>query len=130
MSFIRNIALWILVLITILNTLLVPLIYVDFEIRKDYISKILCIEREKPITVCGGSCYLKDRLGLVGQEQDKKVAVHPTPFSFFFEPIKSNTVQNKDYTLNTEYLIIDISIASNLFAQGVFHPPTLPSITS
>ncbi|WP_338394913.1 hypothetical protein [Fulvitalea axinellae] len=32
--------------------------YIEFELRKDYIREFLCINKEKPITICGGQCYL------------------------------------------------------------------------
>ncbi|MEM6522273.1 MAG: hypothetical protein AAGF85_10605 [Bacteroidota bacterium] len=39
---------------------LAPLI--DFELNKGYIQDFLCINRDKPVTVCGGKCYLTKQL--------------------------------------------------------------------
>ena len=45
-----------------LNVLAVPLSYLNFKIHQDYYAKVLCENPEKPITVCGGICYLKKQL--------------------------------------------------------------------
>ena len=45
-----------------LNVLAVPLSYLNFKLHQDYYAKVLCENPEKPITVCGGICYLKKQL--------------------------------------------------------------------
>ncbi len=40
------------------HALSISLVYLDFQLRKDYIQKYLCINRNKPISMCGGQCYL------------------------------------------------------------------------
>ena len=45
-----------------LNVLAVPLSYLNFKIHQEYYAKVLCENPEKPITVCGGICYLKKQL--------------------------------------------------------------------
>jgi hypothetical protein len=34
-------------------------IYIDFQINRDFIARNLCENRDKPIAVCGGKCYLQ-----------------------------------------------------------------------
>ncbi|UTW62327.1 hypothetical protein KFE98_20365 [bacterium SCSIO 12741] len=36
--------------------------FVDFKINQDYIAEVLCINRNEPITMCYGQCYLVDQL--------------------------------------------------------------------
>ena len=45
-----------------LNVLAVPLSYLNFKLHQDYYATVLCENPEKPITVCGGICYLKKQL--------------------------------------------------------------------
>ncbi len=45
-----------------LNTLAVPISYLNFRVNQDYYASVLCENPEKPITVCGGVCYLKKQL--------------------------------------------------------------------
>ena len=44
------------------STLMVPLAYLDFELRKEYIQEVLCINREKPEMSCEGKCLLMKKL--------------------------------------------------------------------
>lgn len=48
--------------------------YVEFELNKEYIAEFLCINKEKPMTICGGKCYLSKELQKAN-EQDKSLAI-------------------------------------------------------
>ncbi len=45
-----------------LNMLAMPLSYLSFRLNQSYYATVLCENPEKPITVCGGICYLKKQL--------------------------------------------------------------------
>jgi len=36
--------------------------YIEYAVNKDYISKNLCINRDKPHSCCEGKCYLEKQL--------------------------------------------------------------------
>jgi hypothetical protein len=44
------------------STLMVPMAYLDFELRREYIQEVLCINREKPDASCEGKCFLMKKL--------------------------------------------------------------------
>ena len=73
MIFKRYIALFLLVLVSI-KTLLVPFVYLDFELRKDYIVQQLCENRFKPELRCDGKCYLAKQLHKVAEDNASKEA--------------------------------------------------------
>jgi hypothetical protein len=52
-------------------------ILVDFNLNRDYIAATLCINKEQPITVCGGTCYLSEEL-----EQTESPSEKQLPSSF------------------------------------------------
>ncbi|TRX58816.1 hypothetical protein FNH22_13155 [Fulvivirga sp. M361] len=86
----------VLVILLMTNALLVPFIYLDFNLRKDFIARVLCRKKEEPITVCGGSCYLKEQLRKVTEPQGTETNRHKsTPETFFYyekiTPIKYST---------------------------------------
>ena len=85
----RNIITLYLSLNILASTLMVPLVYLDFEVRKDYIAKVLCINRDKPITVCGGQCFLAKQLNKVKgqQEKDAQHAHQVEQINFFNEAV-------------------------------------------
>lgn len=60
----------ILILHVLGSTLALPLVQLDFELRKTYIMQVLCINKDKPITRCAGSCYLESRIRAVSQQAD------------------------------------------------------------
>lgn len=120
----RNIITYYSALNILLSTLMVPVIHLDFNLRRDYIARVLCIKRDKPITVCGGKCYLASQLQKAGeQEQDTKALNRTVEISFFNHKI---TKLDFDKILPTvhhhyprQYHIGDVSN----FILGVFRPP-------
>lgn len=87
MQFLRRTIAAFIILNTLGTTLAVPLIYLDFGLRKEYISKVLCIKRDKPITICGGHCYLSANLKKAKEAEQKGPKSSQTQFqliSFFF----------------------------------------------
>lgn len=65
------IALFLLALVSV-KTLLVPVVYLDFELRKDYIIQNLCENRFKPQLKCNGQCYLAKKLHKVAEDNATK----------------------------------------------------------
>ncbi|MEO9872289.1 hypothetical protein [Ekhidna sp.] len=126
MNCIKNIVISLLIVSTLSSSLLVPLIYVDFEVRRDYIEKVLCIEREKPITVCKGSCYLQKRIDYAAQHQDQESKMLEKEIVFFSQKFTPTKLTNKSYLIyscvfnfGNEFL----NYSSHL--SDVFHPPQL-----
>jgi hypothetical protein len=65
------IALLLLTLISV-KTILVPVVYLDFELRKDFIIKNLCENRFKPQLKCNGQCYLAKKLHKIAEDNATK----------------------------------------------------------
>jgi len=66
----RLTALFLLALISF-KLLVVPFVYLDFELRKEYIIHNLCENRLKPQLHCDGKCYLAKQLQKVGDTTKK-----------------------------------------------------------
>lgn len=66
MAYKRHISLFLLLLIS-LKTLVVPFVYLDFELRKEHIIQNLCENRYKPHLHCDGKCYLAKQLQKVAE---------------------------------------------------------------
>ena len=121
----RNIILTLLIVSTLSSSLLVPLIFLDFELRRDYIEKVLCIDRDKPITVCKGSCVLNNRLDFAReQEQKEQQNVKPIEITFYVEPLFSESVSLDFFTLEVpDFFYYQSTYEPHLLA--VFHPPSV-----
>lgn len=60
-------------MLMLIKVCIMPLIYLDYELRRDYISKNLCINRNRPELKCDGKCYLAKRLA-EAHERDQQEA--------------------------------------------------------
>lgn len=123
MKLMRNIVISTLIIANMASAWLVPLIYVDFELRETYIAKVLCINRDNPMTVCKGSCYLSERLTDAAKQQEDQEKVNPLELIFFFEseatvlPSVAQHLSDQNHTLFKENILLSDQVS------GVFHPP-------
>jgi hypothetical protein len=97
-------------------------IYLNYEVNKDYISNVLCENKEKKELHCEGKCHLKKEL----QKEDKKEST-PTGSSkekveitLFNENIPEFSLQIETIK---EYLISYITLLPQNCSISVFHPP-------
>ncbi len=108
-----------------LNALVMPLIYIDFKINQDYIAKVLCINRDKPITTCGGQCFLNKQL----KEQQKQEqapenqASKKQSFDTYYQLLFD--FEALAFTEKAVYFIPYKNLFTSQFLFSVFHPPQL-----
>lgn len=60
--------------------------YLEYAINKDYIAEVLCINKEKPELMCGGICYLDQKLTKIYEEENEPKNTNTPP-----KEIKQNT---------------------------------------
>jgi hypothetical protein len=53
---------WLLLLVYLANPLRVFQPFLTYQINYDYISKVLCVNKDKPKMECNGKCHLKKEL--------------------------------------------------------------------
>jgi hypothetical protein len=104
---------------------------IDYAVNYDYISKVLCINKDKPKLKCNGKCHLMKELAKASENDkpaspEKKQSSNPlvdlfvseTPsFNFLF--FQKETIQE----LNRSYA----NFYSHLDSYTIFHPPILIS---
>ncbi|CAM1345367.1 conserved hypothetical protein [Tenacibaculum amylolyticum] len=97
--------------------------FVEYAINYDYISKILCINKDKPELSCNGKCQLMQKLKQQQEEDFNSLRINMEEYPIGFVNItqinkKQTTVttrkDNFRYQKNYKYL----------FLASVFHPPT------
>jgi hypothetical protein len=121
------IALLLLTLISV-KTILVPVVYLDFELRKDYIIQNLCENRFKPQMNCNGKCYLAKKLHKIAednatketqkQEQSMKKIMEEV---FEATPLFSCDLMVKNLSAKSSYSYQLAHFQS--FSFSIFHPP-------
>jgi hypothetical protein len=123
------IALFLLVLISI-KILLVPVVYLDFELKRDFIIQNLCENRFKPQLKCNGRCYLAKKLHKIAEDNATKQTekqgqsikkileedFEPTTISTYNLDVKQ-TFQPSNFTYQLPFY--------SRFITSFFHPPCL-----
>ena len=69
-------------------SILIP--YAQYYLNYDYIAEVLCINKEKPITICYGKCYLNDQLKKTSNSDDGPA---PTQIEYQKQPLTLNDLQ-------------------------------------
>lgn len=106
-----------------------PLIYLDFELRRDYIVNNLCVNRNRPELHCDGKCYLAKRLEAAKEQEQQQ-----TERAFMFKLIDTAADGSFHTNLLPAIAIADrylpkvnylhfISGISFRFITDIFHPP-------
>lgn len=70
MAFEYNYRALFLFIILIVRMLSSPLVYLDYSLRKDYIAKNLCQNRNRPSMHCNGKCYLSKQLAKAAEQKE------------------------------------------------------------
>lgn len=63
---------FLLLALMLVKTMVVPIIYLDYELRKDYIVSTLCENRNRPQLKCNGKCYLAKRIAEAAKQEQKQ----------------------------------------------------------
>lgn len=102
--------------------------FVEYIVDYDYISTVLCINKEKPELKCNGKCHLMKELAKSAEDEkpisEKKSSVKEIEILFFQELTQlnfPNPKQNTKPLLNWHY--------ANLYhyqnSDAAFHPPAI-----
>jgi len=95
-----------------------------FQANRDYIAEVLCVNKERPMTMCMGQCFLDRNLSLADDDSPKQA---PTATKLSVDaPVFVAT--NFHVDLNRNSLDIENSSAPqslyNFYSQWTFfHPP-------
>jgi hypothetical protein len=95
-----------------------------FQANRDYIAEVLCVNKEKPMTMCNGQCFLDRNLSLVDDETPKQVPA-TTKLS-----VEAPVFVATDFHIDLHRSSLDIENSSapqplyNFYSQRTFfHPP-------
>ncbi|MGR3812097.1 hypothetical protein [Jiulongibacter sp. NS-SX5] len=126
MQSIKQIGAILLLSLLFVKAMVVPAIFVNYELRKDFIIQNYCVNKDMPELECDGQCYLAKQLK-AAQQEDEKNATN-TFLSKVFEIEFSFT----ESVFSFRSLVNDFNekVAFNYTAQNtseyhfdIFHPP-------
>ncbi len=121
------------VVIFALALLLKPLIpFVDYMVNYDYISKVLCVNKEKPALKCNGKCHLMKELAKASEDEkplnsDKKSNAKQEIEVLFFEAITYPSFVNYFGRNKSSIFANYLDGYAYLMSSSFFHPPSIIS---
>ncbi len=106
------------------SALTVPLIYLDYEVRKEYISEVLCVNRDKPITMCEGRCYLSDQLAQAqNQEESNKSIGQLFEINFFLSEAILFAAETSFRAVDVSFSCLSENMKMDDFVTRSLRPP-------
>ncbi|MPR33437.1 hypothetical protein [Salmonirosea aquatica] len=108
-----------------------PLLYLDFELRKEFIIDNFCVNKDRPELHCDGKCYLAIRLAAVQKQEQQqaernfmfKLLENITDCQTFFASFSAPDYAFDEQVPSSFYYVS--SFFPNASLSGVFHPPQL-----
>lgn len=104
---------------------------IEYVVNYEYVSKVLCINKDKPKLQCNGKCYLMKELANASENEkpissDKKFFVQENEI-LFFQEIKALVV-DQIYFCKTIYIEDNYeNLYYHAVSCSIFHPPTIIS---
>lgn len=99
-------------------------VIVDFKLNQDYIAKVLCINKDKPIKKCNGKCHLAKQIQKTKSENEKE---EPLAGNKLFQEF-SYIISSADYLFNqyqcnqsSTSMFIDAYLFE--YSMSIFQPP-------
>ncbi|SMG40554.1 hypothetical protein SAMN05661096_02766 [Marivirga sericea] len=100
-------------------------IRLNFEVNRDRLAELFCVNQDKPMTMCYGSCYLNDQLK---KEAEKKSSEKNTMSEQIQLDKSPKTLSIKEFNADipTQHSYPQYSnIYKFLFEFDITHPPCL-----
>jgi hypothetical protein len=113
----------------LIKAYVIPLLYLDYEIRRDYIVANLCENRNRPKLNCNGKCYLAKKIAEAQKQEERQAesdymsrlldyaisdAFH---FRFLPEIVNAEISKKLHFTYSSPF-------AGRMAVDDIFHPPS------
>ena len=100
---------------------------IEYAVNYEYISKVLCENKAKPMMHCNGKCHLMKELAKAAENEkpassDKK-GYSPVLEVLFFEEIKPFAIAAVSFLNNENCNYIYSNLYSNSHLESIFRPP-------
>lgn len=97
-------------------------IYSAFELNKEYIASVLCVNRDKPKLNCNGKCYLSKKIKQA-EEKEKNQDQQSQKYRFQEAIIDRQLVVYYPADLSVKPLTFERHFVLPQRPSSVFHPP-------
>jgi hypothetical protein len=97
-------------------------IYSAFELNKEYIASVLCVNRDKPKLNCKGKCYLNKKIKQA-EEKEKNQDQQSQKYHFQQAIISRQLMIYYPADLSMKPLTFERHFILQQYPPSVFHPP-------
>lgn len=103
---------------------MMPIVYLDFKLRQDYIAKVLCINRDKPEMHCNGRCILMQKMKKAQQKEQSPQNQHSKSEILW---LHCAGLLQLDFQVNLPVILEHHPFKSDFYSytllRSLFHPP-------
>ena len=118
----------VLTVLLFLKVLVSPILFLDYELRKDYIIQNYCVNKERPELHCDGKCYLSQRIQQAQAQDEQRATNQFISELFSLETVEINTFFS--FTMG-DFIVLAEEQANYVYevhfpsmrGQSIFHPP-------
>jgi hypothetical protein len=113
----------------LIKACVIPLLYLDFEIRRDYIVANLCENRNRPMLNCNGKCYLSKKIA-----EAQKQAERQAESDYMTKLLDYASNGSYYFRFSPEIVCVDVSqdlcftytspFTGRTAVDDIFHPPS------
>ncbi|MCC5921674.1 MAG: hypothetical protein LAT68_14810 [Cyclobacteriaceae bacterium] len=104
----------------LLHAFMYTAIQAGYELNKEYIAQVLCINQDRPELACEGKCFLMSQMDQA--KEDPKGNAEKAPFSFFVIQAFASLTKNIHSKYSADcFTYIEPHIG--LLTADIFHPP-------
>ncbi len=97
-------------------------IYSAYELNKDYIAAVLCVNKDKPKLNCNGKCYLSRKIKQA-EEKEKNQDQQSQKYRFQEAMISRPLTILFPPDLRAKYIMFEQHLVLPQRPSSVFHPP-------
>ncbi|AWW00713.1 hypothetical protein [Arcticibacterium luteifluviistationis] len=131
MQNLRKIGALSLLTLLLVKAMVVPAIFFNYELRKDFIIENFCVNKERPELNCDGQCYLAKQLKAAQEHDENEATATFVDKLLGFECVSGNA----DWHFSQTVVITELQglIAGHQHLNGselafsIFHPPKVIS---
>lgn len=99
-------------------------VFMEYQLNKEYIQEVLCINKNEPSLECLGYCYVSEKIKKQHQDDEQQVTREFKQANHFFENIEIELPKPKVEFITRVYNPRVTHFLINLFLSDIFHPPT------
>lgn len=101
---------------------------IDFKINQEYISQVLCINKDKPSLMCYGKCFLGKQLQEITDHENNDLPNQLNQVNqtlLFIKPTLVNIYNKQENKKESKIFLDQQSQYSSSYLKDIFHPPQL-----